>query len=243
VRLLLKINPKQKTPQPIDPHKIQGFIYNLAKNTDFEKVHDRERYKYFCFSNIFPFEPGEPLKESRNYNLLISTPENNFLTFLQGRFRSGFIFDLGEYEFEVVNCKKVNPKVTPESKLKTSTPAVASIPKSLYDKYNIESDREYMYWNKDMPLNAFVDLTSKNSVRKYNEYNDKNLNEDLQLFRSYKFKRGALVNYKDADIAGSIWEFKPNPKQESLNILNFLLDAGIGEKNSAGFGFFNVVKN
>lgn len=241
MRLLLKINPQQKTPQPIDPHKIQGFIYNLAKGTDFEQVHDRDRYKYFCFSNIFPFESNQPFKSSRNYNLLITTPDKNLLIFLQGRLRDGYVFNLGDYKFKVINCQKVNPNVTPESKLKTSTPAVASIPQDLYDKYDIESDREYMYWNKDMPLNAFVDLTSKNSVRKYNEYNDKNLPEDLQLFRSYKFKRGALVDYKDAEIAGSIWEFKPNPQQKALDVLNFLLDTGIGEKNSSGFGFLNII--
>ena len=33
---------------------LQAFIYNLLKHSKYDYIHNKEGYKFFCFSNIFP---------------------------------------------------------------------------------------------------------------------------------------------------------------------------------------------
>ena len=34
--------------------KLRGFLYNLQKGSSEFNQHDKEKYKHYCFSNIFP---------------------------------------------------------------------------------------------------------------------------------------------------------------------------------------------
>lgn len=240
MRLIVEITPRRQTPQPLNTHLIQGLIYRLLRGSQFEALHEKLRYKFFCFSNIFPFVPNKPLEEGEHYNILISSPSTEFINCLNKQLGTRKELKLGSFGFFVKRVRPLTVNLVENSTIRTETPVVISIPESLFGKYNIDSRREYLYWNSEMALNAFVDAVSKNSVRKFNAYYDKNFSEDLLLFQTFKFKRGALVRYKDADIAGSIWEFTPNPDTKAQKVLQFILDVGLGEKNSAGFGFLNV---
>lgn len=63
-------------------HKLQGFVYSLLKETEYGTLHDKKGYKFFCFSNIFPI--GD-IKSGDIRNLLISSPDNLFIKFLEGK--------------------------------------------------------------------------------------------------------------------------------------------------------------
>ena len=35
-------------------NKVQGLLYNLMKDAGYTGLHDKNGFKFFCFSNIFP---------------------------------------------------------------------------------------------------------------------------------------------------------------------------------------------
>lgn len=240
MRLIIKISPQQKTPQPVNSYLIQGLIYNIVRNSKFAAMHNKARYKFFCFSNIFPFIPNRPLQIGKEYNLLISSPNFEFINYLNNKIKLKASLNLGNYTFSVINTQQFTIDLQENSSLVTATPVVISIPKSMFEKYSISSERNYLYWNSQLSLNLFVEAVSKNSLRKFNTYYSQNLSEDLLLFRTFRFKRGALVRYKNAEVAGSIWDLTIAPEKQAQKVLQFILDTGLGEKNSAGFGFLNV---
>jgi len=52
-----------------------------------------------------------------------------------------------------------------------------------------------------------------------------------------------LVNgVKKINLTGSMWEFYYPKVSGRIKQLSFMLDAGIGERNSYGFGFLNILK-
>jgi CRISPR-associated endoribonuclease Cas6 len=111
----------------------------------------------------------------------------------------------------------------------------------MFKDFHIDSDRHNLQWTNKLPLNAFVEQLNKNLIRKYNSYNEEIVPKDTKLFRSFKFKNFALVPFKKGKISGSFWEFGLNTHLPILEkLINFGLDTGFGEKNSAGFGFMNV---
>ncbi|MBI3034940.1 hypothetical protein HYY71_01325 [Candidatus Woesearchaeota archaeon] len=97
-----------------------------------------------------------------------------------------------------------------------------------------------------MLANAFVKQLSDNLIKKYNQYYSRNV-ASQNLFEMFKFKKPVCVHRIENGIeiktVGSLWEFKFNYlEQEQKRILQLGLESGLGELNSSGFGFMNVVR-
>ena len=55
MRLLIKLKCTENSTYEMQYHyHLQGFIYSLLKGSKYHSSHDKEGYKFFCFSNIFP---------------------------------------------------------------------------------------------------------------------------------------------------------------------------------------------
>ncbi len=242
MRLLIVLEPQNNISQPVSQHWLQSWIYQRLRNSEFCDLHNKERYKYFCFSNVFPFKKNSDLKAGKTYNLIISSPNDKMIKFLYKNIGDKVVFP----KSQILNILKVNliKNIYLEKQciIKSATPIVVSLTESLAKLYNIDyrvKKGRPLYWNKTMSLNAFIDGLTKNLVRKYNKYYGADLPEDTPLFGGFKFLREALVNYKKGKILGSMWEFIPLEDKKAKKVLEFCLDAGFGEKNSAGFGFVN----
>ena len=37
-------------------YNLQGLIYKMLRGSKHDKIHDKTGYKFFCYSNIFPFQ-------------------------------------------------------------------------------------------------------------------------------------------------------------------------------------------
>jgi CRISPR-associated endoribonuclease Cas6 len=84
----------------------------------------------------------------------------------------------------------------------------------------------------------------ENLVKKYNEYYDAEL-EPIQIFEQLQFKKQVAVPLRmkgeESIIIGTLWDFHFAPLDDlRRNLLQFGLDAGLGEMNSLGFGFINM---
>jgi len=232
-------------------NKLQGFIYNCLKDTEYSILHDKKGYKFFCFSNIFPIEN---IKLGETRNLIISSPDKFFIKVLENKIKKLSekceTINIGEYQFTIEEISKIKIKLNKNCKLISATPIIVKIPEKNYEKYKIPEKfrkKRYVYWRPEYTFEAFVDQLEKNLIKKYNEFYKTDF-EIEGIFEMFKFIKSTvnhvIIEGEEQKVVGSIWEFYfsyLNPKQKK--ILEFGIDCGFGERNSLGFGFINVIKN
>lgn len=231
-------------------HKAQGFIYNLLRGTPFEKLHDSPGYKFFCFSNFFPF--SETIQRGSKKHFLISSPNNAFIETLFEKLSAlkdkQIPLNIGEMSFSLSEIERVNPRLKRDSWIDTATPVTLRIPAYNYARYGLTQVqyRNGAFWRPEFSFEAFVKQVEENLTKKFNEFHNTMLQEK-PLIEGFRFKRAtsnrAVINGKERVIIGSIWNLKPALYSQSQRKLwGFALDTGLGERNSFGFGFVNVVR-
>ncbi|MEM1536055.1 MAG: CRISPR-associated endoribonuclease Cas6 [Candidatus Pacearchaeota archaeon] len=234
-------------------HKLQGFIYQLLKETPYKKLHDLKTYKFFCFSNIMP--PIDS-KSGEKRTLIISSPDVHFIDLikqiLENFKENKKEINIGEMLFTIENIKIKKIGKIKNCHLITGTPITLRIPRENYKKYGINSKYNYVFWRSKLPFEAFVKQLEDNLIKKYASFYklkkseiNKIESETLPLFQQFIFKKEVcnhiIMKGKEVKIIGSLWEFifqNLNEKQQEL--LRFSIDAGFGERNSLGFGFMNL---
>ncbi len=221
--------------------KIQGFIYSFLKNNDFDQLHDKKGYKFFCFSNIFRS------KNSGNYHLIISSPNNELVNHLYEEIKkiiSNRTLVSIESLFLIIKVIKIHEK-SPKYPLKivTQSPIILRIPISkYYGKISHTAAYESVLWRSDHPVDLFIDALESNMKKKYNAFTGKQIKK--QIFERYDFKKQVSTKIEQEGIKipiiGSLWEITFSAGI-SFDIQQFVLDCGLGERNSLGFGFVNPI--
>jgi CRISPR-associated endoribonuclease Cas6 len=228
-------------------HKLQGFLYGLLKGSVYQDLHNKKGYKFFSFSNIFP---SVDIHEGEPRNLLISSPDPGLIGVFKERLddlhRDGGCVNIGEMSFGVESVSVLKPRVGCSCVLSAGTPIVVRIPKANYAKYGINPPRDYpyVYWRKQYPFDAFIRQLEDNLFKKYNMFYGAS-QETFPLFEQFIFQKQVcnhvIINGKEVKIFGSLWRFNFNYLSgEQQRIIQFGLDAGLGELNSLGFGFINL---
>lgn len=222
-------------------HKLQGFIYNLIKETPYSALHDKRGYKFLCFSNIMP---PKNIKKGEKRTLIISSPDNALIKFLNERLKEEKEINIGEMMFKLEDTLLLKPIIQKDCTLISGTPIIIRTAKKNYEKYGIISKYDYIYWRKQYPFEIFIEQLEANLFKKYNEFH-KTKNEEFKIFEQFIFKKEVcnhiIINGKEQKVFGSIWQFIFNNLDEKRKeILQFGLDCGFGEMNSFGFGFMNI---
>ncbi|MDI6737189.1 MAG: hypothetical protein QME12_01595, partial [Nanoarchaeota archaeon] len=124
MRLILTLEPLTNSAYDMQYYnKLQGFLYNLIRNTEFDVLHEKEGYKFFCFSNIFPFGENKPGKLKK---LVISSPSSAFISFIGERLRllmeDKKEIRIGETLFKMDKIQRISPKVQDGCTISASTP-------------------------------------------------------------------------------------------------------------------------
>ncbi|RLE42316.1 CRISPR-associated endoribonuclease Cas6 [Candidatus Woesearchaeota archaeon] len=266
MRLLLKLKAlKDFAYDEKYHHKIQGFIYRLTQGTPYEFLHSKKKYKFFCFSNIFPLKIGKnkkvcPFRRGDIKYLLISSPDAGFIKTLHKKLEEKIAnndeIKFGEMLFGLEGMKMLNTPIIKKKGvvIRTETPIVLRIPRRIYKKFKVNPPKPYTYifWRKEYPIELFFEGLTKNLLGKYREFHkiDKEKfasfeKEVLPLFQRVKFiktvSNKVIINGKEQLVIGLLFDFYfdfLNEKQRK--ILKFAVDAGFGERNSYGFGFVNV---
>lgn len=227
-------------------YHIQGLVYRLLRGNRKYDVHNKQGYKFFSFSNIFPI--GE-MKKNNVYNLILSSPNNSFVSSLRRELESLDDIEIGRMKFRVNFCDQFEVMLPKFGfSLITGTPIIMRIRRERYEDYdNMKSVRKYykyIYWRIDHPIELFIDQLENNLVKKYNEYFGLDIQHQA-IFTRFKPPKKQVstrlcINHSEpAVLVGTTWEFmfdQANP------LLQFALDAGLGELNSMGFGFMNLGK-
>jgi len=250
MRVLIEFSTKDKVPLKLPREYIRNFIYSSIKKSKFSSMHDARAYKDFCFSNFFPFRQSEKyIERNKRYKFIISSPFEEIISLISKKIlNDNNIIKVGRYKLQIESLKFLKSLLKIEHVV-TATPVVIRIPRGLFKKYQIESERIYEFWDKDKYLNIFIEAVIKNSLRRFNNFieisgkkykklNEKNLPTDL--FNKLKFKK--VIYSWDKHFIGTLWEFWISYKWQRSPLIRYLYDSGLGERNaSSGSGFLNIL--
>jgi len=252
LRLLIRLRARKTFPYDLAYRRnLQGLIYNLIRDSAYSSLHDKQGCKYFSFSNILP--PTKIVQEGSRRSLLVASPDNRFIAAIMEKLRSiiGQTLRIGEMLFSVEGFEPLEPKLPEgwdECVISAGTPIVVRIPRYRCKEYAITptKDYAYVYWRKEYSPTAFIKQLEENLAKKYKEYSRAEV-EPLSIFERLRFKKQVAVPLQvegeETTVIGTLWDF-PLGALEGLkrDILQFGLDAGLGEMNSLGFGFMNLMK-
>lgn len=232
LRLMVELTPKENfSYNEINKHSIQGFLYSPFKK-EYPEFHDIKGFKFFCFSDIFP---TNDYQEGVKKNIIISSPDNSFIQFLRFGLEGQKI--ISGHEFEI---KSRVIKVPLNKIWITGSPIVL---------YKDNKNNIYYSFERDKDLLFFLDRIKDNALKKYNAF----YNEDFilldNIFDRLVFNKEVVVNTikkgNEFIIIGSMWKNleKEYISKDQRKFYSFLMETGLGEKNSMGFGFVNPLKN
>ena len=120
--------------------KFQGFIYKQLVDTPYRFLHEKKRYKFFCFSNIFPLKINkktqkvEDFKEDQTKFWLVSSPDKAFVYILLKKLeelkKQNKVINLGEMSFYLDGIKVIKRRIKSKGvKIKAETPIILRISK------------------------------------------------------------------------------------------------------------------
>lgn len=226
-------------------HIIHGAILNWIENEEYQKfIHDQgfkvenRKYKLYTFSKL----QGRFTMDSKNkkiiyhsgVNLLISSYDERLLSCIVNSLIIKHKIRILDYDVEIDNietyCRNVDSN---EIKVYTKSPI------TVYSTFQVNDKNKTYYYS---PYEEeFGQLIQRNLINKYvafhgKEPDDKNFS--IELLDRRKPKESAII-YKNILIKGWSGEFLLKGSKELLNIA---YQAGVGSKNSQGFGCIECIK-
>jgi CRISPR-associated endoribonuclease Cas6 len=238
MRIKLELNSDERFPEwSIGKHAIQAMIYTHLNGTPYEDLPRRKGFKFFCFSDLFPSGPFGPEKKT----LLISSPDDAFIETLYEKLLPNERLYLGKHALNVLSIRKFRLK--PKRAFITGSPVVLRDP----------DNGRFFTFHHHGSLNHFVERITENAVAKYRAFTGEDFRLEGPLFTKLVpriRKKGWMDVYvrvnirgRRFDVPGTTWEHLEAPVNESnREFYSFVMDAGIGELNSLGFGFLNPKK-
>lgn len=234
----LKITLESHTGAPNQPnkHAVQGFIYNMLRDTGYGGRHDEPRFKFFTFSDFFRDKEGRP-------TLLVSSPDGGFVEALYSNLKGRNYVYIGKHQLGLVEVRKF--RVLLRKRFQRGSPIVL---------YRNAQENEYFKLHQHRDLRFFMERLKDNAERKYNAFYDDDFILEGPLFDRVIPKlrnNGKLDVYVRVvkngvpfPVIGSNWELlkkdRINPGERRF--YRFIMDDGLGEKNSLGFGFLNPIR-
>jgi len=235
MRLMLSFEAREPFLKP-NKHAVQGFIYNMLKGTPYGERHDEPRFKFFTFSDFFTDREGR-------VNLLISSPDSEFIKALAEKLNGKEKAYIGKNELKIAGVKRF--RLPPREAFQTGSPVV------LY--HNAEKN-EYFKLHEHRDLRFFLERLKENAEKKYAAFYGEEFHLEGPIFDRIipKLRRNGKLdvyvkvvkNGKPFPVIGSNWELLEKTKisRGERKFYRFIMDAGLGEKNSLGFGFLNPIR-
>ncbi|WP_456394385.1 CRISPR-associated endoribonuclease Cas6 [Thermococcus sp.] len=235
MRLKLSFEVKDGTFERPNKHAVQGFIYNMLKETEYGTRHDQSRFKFFTFSDFF--------RENGHWTFFISSPDPGFIRTLHSKIVGRKTIYIGKHELKIAGLKRF--KLPLRRAFQTGSPVVL---------YRNAEENEYFKLHEHRDLLFFLDRLRENAERKYNAFYNDDFTLEGPIFDRLipkLRKNGKLDVYVKVvkngipfPVIGSNWELleKERIERHERRFYRFIMDAGLGEKNSLGFGFLNPIR-
>jgi CRISPR-associated endoribonuclease Cas6 len=253
MRLLLSLKSVSNIKDENYQYHLQAFIYSLLENSfHFSRLHNKKGYKFFCFSNIFSSTRLDDSHANTRY-IIVSSPSIDFIRYIKSvlarKKTNKDLISIGNAQFTIDDIRSFETRLKPPFTLITGTPIIMRISKERYQKFNIETKYpyDYVYWRKEYPLEMFTQQLEENLCAKYAEFTGREIIREnrLPIIHKLTFRKqiSTRIYFHDTEqiVIGSTWEFSFD-NELNMELLQFGLDCGLGERNSMGFGFMNLKK-
>jgi len=236
MRALIEIKPKSDMAyMDINKHSILGAIYSQFIGTPYEHLHDLKKFKFFSFSDIFPptdYKNGETKK------LIVSSPDSAFVRIFCENIMTKEEINIKGTHFDVVSAKPLKLKL--KNRFITGSPIVL---------YKDNMSGEYFSFKKHHDMNFFIERLKENAIKKYTAFYDEKPEIEGPIFDRMRFSNEVVVPMVKTGrgfiFIGTTWKllekFRFNSAKER-KFYRFVMDAGIGEKTSMGFGLLNPLR-
>jgi len=232
--------------------KLRGRVWEALEDTDYEEQHDENRPKSFAYSNPFP---PEDMQEGDERSLLVASPYEELLTHVASDLRERRELNIGEMPFTVENVTALAPDVGEpgtSGTLSTGTGVLVRIPPWRFDEYGIDGGHnEAEFWRPELTMEPFRNQIEANLDKKHDLFcqdylpGPSDVGGDLfdgyELIKTFAIPVTPTTGVTETWVL-SKWRFEYSVRDDHhRRHLNLALDAGIGERNSLGFGFVNIV--
>ena len=248
MRILISFSSENKVILPIYyNHFLQALLYKTLNSKLSKFLHEKgyivnnRHFKLFTFSRLFgsyKINNDKILFDSHIY-FYLSSPFSDVLTeFANTAFKTKEPLKLGNNYIFCISIsvfKSINFRDNIEYKIKMLSPV------TVYSTLKIGDQKKTFYYGPHD--NEFNNLIMKNLIKKYIAVYKKNMTDNSKNFTikplKVDLKRNfILTKFKNTIIKGWMGLYKISGNPELLKIA---YDAGIGSKNSAGFGMWEVI--
>ncbi len=229
---------------------MQGFFYGLMARTKFSKLHERQGFKFFCFSDVFPLSQ---CRRGGDIKVIFSSPLSSMVkemgTYLKKCLDSGdvhqCVFNWGGWKVLITGVKVFDVPLRRD--WITGSPIALR-----YDpERGPRSDRYFSFERQD-GLHEFLERLKENAIKKYEAFtglpapidDHQFLFEDLVYDKTVSIP--VTIHGEEINILASKWKKLSIVKAHSKELKDFykfLMDAGVGERNAMGFGFVNPINS
>ncbi len=244
----IKIDLEVLQPQTIEinyNYYLSVLIYCLLRESDVDfssKLHSHgytignKTFKLFCFSKLILAKysvNGDKLTVKDRMHWYISSPVGEFVYHLADGLLKKQKMNIGQGKFYIRSVEILkSPKFEGEMKFRSLSPiTIHTVEVEDGERKTVSCAPHEM---------KFVENIKNNLLRKYFLLQGK-LPDDMSIQfavdEKYLRDRGKLIAYKDTLIKGYQVPFRL--KCDS-GLMEVAYDCGVGEKNSAGFGFIEV---
>ena len=250
-RLLLKLRAANNAKFEQEHHRqVQGLIFDLLRESNYSKLHDKKGSKFFAYSNIFPFFD---LHGGDIRNLIISSPSRGFISHLKDQLDYLREIEVGCMKFKIDYCRKFDIILSQYDSFSfiTGTPILVRNYRSVYDegKTKTNDKNREICWTSNYPVDLFLKQLEHNLIKKYNEFYGFEAQTTKEKYGTIFYKPRLLkevatrifmskTDKSRTVVIGTNWKFSFD---ECNPLLQFALDCGLGERNSMGFGFMNLL--
>jgi CRISPR-associated endoribonuclease Cas6 len=255
VRLLVHLRARRDAAYATDYHRsLAGRLWQALDDPRFDALHDASEPNGFCFGNPFPF--GR-LEEGDRRSLLIAAVDDVVLDTVASSLRAEPTFEVEGMAFTVEDITTLSPDVgEPGTRgvLECATGLVVRIPPSRFDEHGIDAPGDAPeFWTPEHSLGSLKRHLERNLERKHDRFCadylpgpdavDGDLFDEYELLKTYALPVRVTEGVEETYVL-SKFRFGYRVRDEDhRRHLNLALDAGLGERNSLGFGFVNVREN
>jgi CRISPR-associated endoribonuclease Cas6 len=202
--------------------------YSMAQDKDMLKLHNKNKFKYYSFSNLYPPQKDKIYHKNNTYSFTIRSLNEKLINNLQASLRE----NINNSNFLVITADKKVIKQFFITELYSINPVITTIENGKF--WTLEQDGDM--------IKLYNQLHS-NLEKKYNEfYNDKlRSNQNfIQLLTIKNLKPQNIwitKNSKSFRFFGNKFSIVPQEDEISQKLAFIALACGLGEKNSFGGGF------
>lgn len=203
--------------------RVCGLIdYSFSKKEELLKLHNTNKYKFYCFDFPYPIEKNQIYKKGKVYTLTIRTLDSDLAGFF-----SNSLLHIQTYFIKALSSEIKIIYKRPIEKIYSLTPAI------------IKNDSGY--WRDSMSIDDYERRLKENLIKKYNDITGEKMDEDFELFNKIELKnrKPISVRYKNIKLLGDKVNLYISDDKRAQELAYMALGSGIMEMNSRGCGFVN----